>query len=150
MRTQYVYEPETQNLGNLGWYLPDFYLPDLSTWVEVKPIPISWDIFRKLLATVLNTRDPLLLLIGPPDVRPYYALCPKDEDTIQIQKYKVTTQISVSVMRHTRFEFAETPTVERVRQMAHELRDTRLPSKSVSFQDDLAFELKGTEFKVTR
>lgn len=31
------YEPEGYDLGDLGWYLPDFYLPDSKTWVEVKP-----------------------------------------------------------------------------------------------------------------
>lgn len=31
------YEPEGFDLGSAGWYLPDFYLPELELWVEVKP-----------------------------------------------------------------------------------------------------------------
>jgi hypothetical protein len=33
----YSYEPEGFNLGALGSYLPDFYLPELNLWVETKP-----------------------------------------------------------------------------------------------------------------
>jgi hypothetical protein len=31
------YEHEGYDLGELGWYLPDFWLPELNTHVEVKP-----------------------------------------------------------------------------------------------------------------
>jgi hypothetical protein len=34
---KYEYELEGFDLGDLGWYLPDFYLSDLDYWVEVKP-----------------------------------------------------------------------------------------------------------------
>lgn len=30
------YEPEGYVLGELGWYFPDFWLPDLGIWYEVK------------------------------------------------------------------------------------------------------------------
>lgn len=31
------YEPETYDLGPLGWYLPDFWIPTLDMFLEVKP-----------------------------------------------------------------------------------------------------------------
>jgi hypothetical protein len=31
------YEPETYDLGSLGWYLPDFWLPAQGWFLEVKP-----------------------------------------------------------------------------------------------------------------
>lgn len=31
------YEPEGYDLAEAGYYLPDFYLPDLRLWLEVKP-----------------------------------------------------------------------------------------------------------------
>lgn len=31
------YEPEGYDLGDDGWYLPDFFLPDKNVWIEVKP-----------------------------------------------------------------------------------------------------------------
>lgn len=34
---EYVYEPEGFDLGDAGWYLPDFWLPDQDSWVEIKP-----------------------------------------------------------------------------------------------------------------
>lgn len=37
LNLQYVYEMEGYDLGELGWYLPDFWFPDLSAFGEVKP-----------------------------------------------------------------------------------------------------------------
>lgn len=34
---QYEYEKEGYDLGDLGWYLPDFWLPDFKVYVEIKP-----------------------------------------------------------------------------------------------------------------
>lgn len=33
---KYHYEYEGFNLNKVGWYLPDFWLPDIDTWVEIK------------------------------------------------------------------------------------------------------------------
>lgn len=33
----YEYEKEGFNLGEAGWYLPDFWLPEQNCWVEIKP-----------------------------------------------------------------------------------------------------------------
>ena len=38
---KYEYEPEGFDLGDGLFYLPDFYLPDEDTWVEVKGKPLS-------------------------------------------------------------------------------------------------------------
>jgi len=34
---EWEYEPEGFDLGDAGWYLPDFYLPELDAWIEIKP-----------------------------------------------------------------------------------------------------------------
>lgn len=34
---RYEYEPQGFDLGAVGYYLPDFYLPDFEAWVEIKP-----------------------------------------------------------------------------------------------------------------
>lgn len=44
----YQYELEGWNLSD-EWYLPDFYLPDWNTWVEIKPKLPSGEEFRKIL-----------------------------------------------------------------------------------------------------
>lgn len=43
----YRYEPEGFDLGNGVYYLPDFYLPTLELWVEVKGIFPDHDEFNK-------------------------------------------------------------------------------------------------------
>lgn len=47
---QYQYEPEGFDLGDLGWYLPDFYLPEVDAWIEIKPnnSPIN-SVFNQLI-----------------------------------------------------------------------------------------------------
>lgn len=40
----YHYEPQGFDLGGeLGYYLPDFYLPELNLWVEIKPFAFNQD-----------------------------------------------------------------------------------------------------------
>lgn len=34
---RWEYEKEGYDLGDAGWYLPDFWLPDYNEWIEVKP-----------------------------------------------------------------------------------------------------------------
>lgn len=34
---RWEYEKEGFDLGKAGWYLPDFWLPELNCWVEIKP-----------------------------------------------------------------------------------------------------------------
>ncbi len=33
----FEYEKEGYDLGEAGWYLPDFWLPQSQTWIEIKP-----------------------------------------------------------------------------------------------------------------
>lgn len=52
---KYEYEPEGFELSDGTWYLPDFYLPDLKIWVEVKGLMSGEDLkkidlFRKCLS----------------------------------------------------------------------------------------------------
>jgi hypothetical protein len=35
---KYIYEPEGYDLGDGVFYCPDFYLPDIETFLEIKPI----------------------------------------------------------------------------------------------------------------
>ncbi|MBA3474287.1 MAG: hypothetical protein H0T57_13855 [Rubrobacter sp.] len=37
----YEYEPEGYDLGEAGWYLPDFWLPEHKCWLEVKGVSLS-------------------------------------------------------------------------------------------------------------
>jgi len=37
LNVKWTYEPEGFDLGETGWYLPDFYLPKLDCYLEIKP-----------------------------------------------------------------------------------------------------------------
>lgn len=62
---KYQYEPEGFVLSDGTYYLPDFYLPDLKLWVEVKGV--MDDMSRKkieLFAEELNWEDSKLWILG--------------------------------------------------------------------------------------
>jgi hypothetical protein len=69
----YEYEKEGYDLGPLGWYLPDFWLPQLYCFAEVKPTAFSPEEFARA-AGVGRT----LLLEGAPDVKLYRCTMPPD------------------------------------------------------------------------
>jgi len=46
------YEPQGFNLGKLGYYLPDFLLPDIRYVIEIKGIEPTLDEYRKLEAVI--------------------------------------------------------------------------------------------------
>ncbi len=59
---QWEYEKEGFDLGNAGYYLPDFWLPEFRFWVEIKPtgIPISCEDWSKIagLGVILLQGEP--------------------------------------------------------------------------------------------
>lgn len=61
----FEYEPETYDLGSLGWYLPDFRLPELDMHLEVKGSRPLLDIeYDKARALFLLTQRPVLVAQG--------------------------------------------------------------------------------------
>lgn len=70
---RYEYEPEGYNLPNGIGYLPDFYLPDLKIWIEVKGIntPVDMDkVYNFDLANKNNTdiyKDIIMVGDIPPE-----------------------------------------------------------------------------------
>lgn len=63
---QWEYEKEGYDLGDAGWYLPDFWLPQVKMWAEVKPGPFSEAEKAKAEALAKATGHDLLRLIGIP------------------------------------------------------------------------------------
>ncbi len=66
------YEPEGFDLGDSGYYLPDFYLPKLGHWAEVKAGKPTFQELKKAVALFIMTRKPVIILDGMPDDRSYY------------------------------------------------------------------------------
>ena len=62
----YDYEPEGYDLGEAGWYLPDFWLPDLETWIEIKHDKGTPSEGAKIDALCLATKQNAMLVSGDP------------------------------------------------------------------------------------
>lgn len=61
------YEPEGFALPNDTWYLPDFWLPEMHIWAEVKPRDlVSEEERERVEMLVAGTGHPCLLLEGTP------------------------------------------------------------------------------------
>ena len=66
---KYDYEVEGFDLGDAGWYLPDFWLPDIQAWIEIKHIPNhigNADEDKKARALRDETGFPVLICGGAP------------------------------------------------------------------------------------
>ncbi len=69
----YDYEPEGYDLGELGYYLPDFWLPQVRMWAEVKSGPFTPEEEEKCEALAKGTGYVCLMLDGVPAERNYWA-----------------------------------------------------------------------------
>jgi len=64
---KWEYEKEGFDLGEAGYYLPDFWFPDNDTWAEVKGKEFT-DIENKKVADLCNiTKRPVIKLVGIPE-----------------------------------------------------------------------------------
>lgn len=59
-----------------GWYLPDFWLPTLKMFGEVKPHEPSREALAKVAAVAHGTQFPFVMLVGTPDEKLYQFVTP--------------------------------------------------------------------------
>jgi hypothetical protein len=71
------YEFEGFDLGKYGFYLPDFWLPDVKMWAEVKAEQFTEEEFDKASKLVEITGFSCLLLVGVPENKAYPAITPR-------------------------------------------------------------------------
>jgi len=71
---QYEHELEGWPFEDGTLYLPDFYLPRIRMWAEVKPFEFTPEEYRKCELLVCGTGRGCLLLAGPPDFKTYEGL----------------------------------------------------------------------------
>lgn len=69
---EWEYEKEGYDLGEAGWYLPDFWLPKQRIWIEVKPLlrapngePV-WPDMNKQCALAEMLEQEVITLCGTP------------------------------------------------------------------------------------
>jgi hypothetical protein len=92
MGFKWEYEKEGYDLDGL-WYLPDFWLPRVRMWAEVKAEEFNDEELAKAKALVTITKRPLLMLIGIPARQIYFSLeTGWDDDDDEV--YKVDTVLS--------------------------------------------------------
>jgi hypothetical protein len=73
MGIDWEYEKEGYDLGEFGYYLPDFWLPQVSMWAEVKPRVFTPLEYSKIKALAKGTKHSVLQLVGMPDFLTYEA-----------------------------------------------------------------------------
>lgn len=73
---EYEYEPQGFDLGSMGWYLPDFWLPTYGTFVEIKAGEPTQQELQK--AWALSKDHSVWLIQGVPGLLPYGSEWPDD------------------------------------------------------------------------
>lgn len=82
------YEPEGFKLAGGLWYLPDFWLPQVSMWAEVKPndcrdrLVIDFEAIQKAAGLSMESNHAVLILDGRPRDVNYWALYPELVDPV--------------------------------------------------------------------
>jgi hypothetical protein len=70
---RWEYEKEGYDLGEAGWYLPDFWLPHTveelaqegwGLWCEIKPLPATDTELQKAIALAVHTKHNVLIFQG--------------------------------------------------------------------------------------
>ncbi len=80
MGIEYEYEKEGYDL-RVGYYLPDFWLPQVNMWAEVKGREFTMEERGKAINLAKVTGYPILRLIGLPDYVTYLAWLPSLHET---------------------------------------------------------------------
>lgn len=62
----FVYEPECFDLGKDGWYVPDFWLPSIDSFMEVKPEIMVEGRESPTLALCRETKKDVYVFFGQP------------------------------------------------------------------------------------
>lgn len=78
IRVTWEYEVQGYDLGDGLYYLPDFWLPQVNLWAEVKPGAFTADEIEKAARLATKTQHNVLTLVGPPALRCYPAVLWRD------------------------------------------------------------------------
>jgi len=71
---RWEYEKEGFKLDDGTWYLPDFWLPDVNMWAEVKGDYVNVEEITKCYNLAVGSGCPCLMLNGQPETRSYRAM----------------------------------------------------------------------------
>lgn len=125
---KYEYEPEGFDLGEAGYYLPDFFIPETRFFYEVKPRIdfVSAQDNEKVNALDMNPpryADGASFLIGAPitpEYTTYYLVLKLPENSTAHFIHRFSRKFNVSILegailkaRQARFEHGEKPNLVR-------------------------------------
>lgn len=80
---EYRYEQEGFDLGAVGWYLPDFWLPRYNMWIEVKPVQPSFIEAKKCRKLAEGLDNDVLILYGSPWPNEYLGVLFKRDTSLE-------------------------------------------------------------------
>jgi len=86
---RWEYEPEGFDLGGFGPYLPDFWLPQVKMYAEVKPCWPTLLEWVKITMLCIQSQRPVLILDGPPDNINYWAVWPVRLDATPGHEFEI-------------------------------------------------------------
>lgn len=84
----YDYEPDGYRLTNGLCYLPDFWLPQVQMFAEVKPnddrsqLVLTDEARKKAVGLAIGTGKPVIILDGPPRETNHWAIWPDPMDPV--------------------------------------------------------------------
>jgi len=84
------YEKEGYDLGDAGWYLPDFWLPEQEVWVEVKGDSLLSNEKHKAFLLADETGYSVLVVQGQPGIAAEYGRVQPNVDTFLGYHYNET------------------------------------------------------------
>lgn len=77
----YEYEEYWFEFDDGERYCPDFWLPEIEAWAEVKPRWLNTRELRVALKAAQESGCPCLKLVGAPENKPYWAIMPDGTET---------------------------------------------------------------------
>ena len=90
MNISWEYEKEGFDLGDEILYLPDFWLPQVKMWAEVKPEEFIEEEKEKCQRLANGTCHPVLMLDGIPSLKTYWAIGSNLDGETDYMQYCVT------------------------------------------------------------
>lgn len=66
LKVEYQYEAEGFDLGGGLWYLPDFWLPELDCWLEIKGQEPTGEEREKCERLAVGSEKPVYVFVGDP------------------------------------------------------------------------------------
>jgi hypothetical protein len=87
---KWEYEKEGYKLADGTCYLPDFWLPQVNMWAEVKPDTPNEIEIQKARGLAAGTGFPVLLLDGLPRCTNFWGVHPPEEDYPEFMDYHIS------------------------------------------------------------